>query len=189
MNHKGKVSLGVRPNLQLLFSYCTPRSSSGGQGRRVREEFSLHRWATVGLTLPAPVIWVRVFVLTAAVQSLLLLSTSKPGLSFPTHVFYLVLATFEDWYWMALGSDPTNWQSWPQGMNKTLAGINITLIMVQWALFCALLDNPEQFLWINDWAAAGRGLPPGFPGALFSIHMGTTFHTCFKVEFCYAQHI
>lgn len=108
---------------------------------------------------------------------------------FPTHVFYLVLATFEDWYWMALGSDPTNWQSWPQGMNKTLTGINITLIMVQWALFCVLLDSPEQFLWINDWAAAGSGLPPGLPGALFSIHMGTTVHTGFKAEFCYAQHI
>ena len=45
----------------------------------------------------------------------------------PTHVFYLVLATFEDWRWVDLGNDPTNWQSWPQGMNKILTGSNITV--------------------------------------------------------------
>lgn len=76
--------------------------------RREKEDFSLHLWAALGLTLPAPVIWVRVFVLFTAVQSLLL-CTSKSDLPSSPHGFYLVLATFEDWRWVALGSDPTNW--------------------------------------------------------------------------------
>lgn len=106
----------------------------------------------------------------------------------PTHGFYLVLATFEDWRWVDLGSDPTNWQSWPQGMNKILTGSNITVTAVQWALFC-VLGSPEQFPRINNWAAVGSVLPPSLPVVLFSIRMETTFHTCFKMQFCCALHI
>lgn len=68
---------------------------------------------------------------------------------------------------MALGSDPTNWQSWPQGMNKTLTGVNITVIVVQWALFCVLPDSLEQVLGINEQQQEVFSLPaslePSFP--------------------------
>lgn len=147
-------------SLQLLQASEPPAEV---KARRVREEFSPHLWAILGLTLPAPLNGVRVFMLFAqeGVQSLLLPCTSKPGLPFPHSC--LLFGTSNLWglmRWMAFGSDPTNWQSWPQGMNKILAGINITVIMVQWAVFCVFLDSPEQFLWINNWAEAGSVLPP-----------------------------
>lgn len=165
-------------SLQFL---STSEPPAEGKAWRLGEELSLCLWAVLGLMLPAPVIWVRVFALFAAVQSLLLPCTSKPGLPFPHS-------------WLSFGASNL-WRAmleWPLAVTPLIGKAGhrgwkdshwhqhhsdhgpVGLVL------CSSWES--RAIPVNKRLRGSRKCSPsGLPGALFSIHVGTTCHTCLKI--------
>lgn len=138
------------------------------------------------LPLLAPLILVRGVAVFVAVQGGFPPCASKHACLFLTCIFYLLLASFEDWWCrVTLGMDSHLPQNGPQGMNKILTGPEPSVCVASEPCFVVSVTvQSNSWEWMMELSSRYRVSSTPLSLKSSFLFCGPTFHKRFQIWFC-----